>query len=68
MISRFESIAQNTAIVYAEDAQQVANDYLIKKHGSLEAAPQSDTDAAAAWVAGDRNYYDLIKIGQAEAA
>lgn len=63
-MKRFESIAQNVAIVYAEDAQQVADDHLIKKHGSLEAAPQADKDAAAAWVAGDRNYYDLIKIGE----
>lgn len=63
MISRFESISQNAAIVYADDAQQVADAYLIKKHGSLDAAPQADKDAAADWVAGDRNYYDLIKIG-----
>lgn len=63
MKNRFENITQNTAIVYVEDAQQVADEYLLKKYVSLEAVPQAVQDAVSAWLAGDRNYYDLLKIG-----
>lgn len=59
---RFESIKTGVAIVYAEDAQAIADEYLTRKHGSLADAPQAEKDASAAWVAGDRNYYDLLKI------
>lgn len=59
---RFESIKAGVAIVHAADAQAIADAYLARKHGTLEAAPQAEKDAANAWVAGDRNYYELLKI------
>lgn len=61
--TRYELIAKGVATIYAEDAQQIADEYLAylaEKNG--EVVPQAAIDAAA-WVAGDRNYYDLIKIG-----
>lgn len=59
---RFESIKKGIAIVFESESQQIADEYLIRKNGSLDDTPQTEKDAAAAWVSGDRNYYDLLKI------
>ena len=58
----FEKVTEKEAFVSKEEAQQIADEYLIRKHGNLADAPQAEKDAAAAWVAGDRNYYELLKI------